>query len=58
MNIALRDSLLMATIVLRVLLELSAQRMLCHAQHVQLTHSPARERAHAHRVRLELPLIP
>jgi len=54
MSIVLRDSLLTATIVLRVLLELSAQWTLRHAQHAQLTHSPARERAHARRVRLEL----
>ena len=57
MSIVLRDSLLTVTIVLRVLLELSAQWMLCHVQHVQSTHSLARELAHAPRVRLELPLI-
>jgi hypothetical protein len=35
-----------------------AQWMLHHAHSVQQTHSPAREQAHARRVKLELPLIP
>jgi hypothetical protein len=47
----------MVTIVPPALRELSAQWMLHHAQHVQLTHSPARELAHAPLVRRELLLI-